>query len=79
MTMFLTAIRSATYQKDTILKNYVLKNFKDISVLFPVTEMINDSHMKIKHIEDILIYLYIDENTLNRRSSSSEIHCCVIE
>ena len=56
MTMFLTAIRSATYQKDTILKNYVLKNFKDISVLFPVTEMINDSHMKIKHIEDILIY-----------------------
>jgi len=77
--MLLTAIQSATYHKDTILKHYVVKNVKDISVLFPVTEMINDSHLKIKHIEDILIYLYIDENTLNRRSSSSEIHCYVIE
>jgi len=68
MMMLLTAIQSATYHKDIILKKYAVKNLKDISVLFPVTEMINDSHMKIKRI---LIYWYIHENTLNRRSSSS--------
>jgi len=48
--MFLTGIWSATYPKDIMLKNYIVKNLKDIFVLFPVTETINDSHIKIEHI-----------------------------
>jgi hypothetical protein len=62
MTMFLTRIRSATYPTDITFKNYVVKNLKDISVLFPVTEMINNSHMKIKHIEYIFMKILLTED-----------------
>jgi len=39
-----------------------VKNLKDISVLFPVTEMIHDSHMKIKLIEDIFMKILLTED-----------------